>query len=191
MKARLLVVLAVTSLLLSGCVVLSVYPFYTAKDVVFEPALVGTWSEHGPHEDADEFWRFERSGEKTYRLTQVHSKGTNGYEALLFRLKGQTFLDFCPTNFMPEQLPLHYLAKITQVEPTLRYQVLDYKWLGNLVKEKPKTIRHIFIAESPDDTNKNQLVLTASTRELQAFLLKHSRNEDAFTEIEEMQRWPK
>jgi hypothetical protein len=27
--------------LLAGCVVTSVYPFYTQKDLVFEPALVG------------------------------------------------------------------------------------------------------------------------------------------------------
>ena len=30
---------------LVGCVVTSIYPYYTAKDVVFEPKLVGRWME--------------------------------------------------------------------------------------------------------------------------------------------------
>ncbi len=38
--------LALTTLL-AGCVVTSVYPFYTAKDVQFDPALVGSWAEAG------------------------------------------------------------------------------------------------------------------------------------------------
>ena len=60
MRKNTIVLLAAMAVLLGGCLVTSVAPFYTAKDLVFEPALVGDWVENG--KDADhEVWKFGRS----------------------------------------------------------------------------------------------------------------------------------
>src|SRR5437899_865493 len=44
---------------LTGCVVSSIYPFYTNKDVAFDPALVANWTNT---KEAGEHWNFERAG---------------------------------------------------------------------------------------------------------------------------------
>ena len=58
--------LAAALVLLSGCIVTSVCPFYTEKDTVFESALVGDWVRELKDSPA-EVWKFEPLGSGAYR----------------------------------------------------------------------------------------------------------------------------
>lgn len=60
---------AVVLVALVGCVP-SLHPLYTDGDLVFNPALVGEWSE----KDSEERWIFTKSGEKEYRLVYAEGK---------------------------------------------------------------------------------------------------------------------
>lgn len=40
----------------------SLRPLYTGKDLIFDPALVGVWSE----DDSRDSWAFEKSAEKAF-----------------------------------------------------------------------------------------------------------------------------
>jgi hypothetical protein len=180
--------LALTTLL-AGCVVTSVYPFYTAKEVGFEPALIGAWAETGSTNAANEHWRFEKAEGKAYKLTVQDKEKRTEFDAHWFQLKGQRFLDLYPRERPDNSLPPHYLLKVTRIEPTLEMQVLDYDWLKKLIEQNPKAIRHIVVPPKLGESGDGLLVLTADTAELQKFILKHEQTAGAFGDGCVMQRW--
>lgn len=176
--------LILTGLLLAGCVVTSVYPFYTAKDIVFEPKLLGRWTEAGETNVAEKYWEFARDGTHAYALTVQDGGEPAKYQAHLFRLKSWTFLDAMPVERHEDFLPPHYLLKVSQMEPVLKLVPVDYKWLVELLDKKPGALRHMRWVEYPDNrkSDSGRLVLTADTAELQKFILKHAGNTNAFAE---------
>ena len=174
--------------LLAGCVVTSVYPFYTAKDVGFDPALVGAWEKTGSTNAANEHWRFEKAEGHAYKLTVQDKDKQTEFDAHLFKLKGRRFLDLYPRERPDNSIPAHYLLKVTRIEPTLEMQVLDYDWLTKLIEKHPKAIRHIVVPKKLGEDGGGDLVLTADTAELQKFILKHEKTPGAFGDGIVMQR---
>src|SRR5262249_38073759 len=90
------------ALLLTGCLAISVYPFYSDKDVSFEPALTGQWTKTT---DNKEQWTFEKKGEKGYQLTYTDGDKKHVMDAHLFRLKDQLFLDLFNPNGPDDIMP--------------------------------------------------------------------------------------
>ncbi len=107
-KELTLPLLSAAAVMLAGCVVTSVYPFYFEKDVAFEPALVGDWNNTG---QPDEHWRFERAGGNGYRITSESGGKTSVLQGHVFKLHGQTFLDLTTAGWkediQPEPVPSH------------------------------------------------------------------------------------
>ncbi|HKS38638.1 MAG TPA: hypothetical protein VJW76_15705, partial [Verrucomicrobiae bacterium] len=158
----------------------SLNPLYTDKDLLFEKALVGVWVEN---DDSREAWAFERRGEKGYKLAYTVDGKTGEFEAYLLKLGETLFLDLYPDDegfkemnrndfYKSHFLPAHTFAKVTQIEPTLQMAFLNPDWLKELVEQNPKAIRH--------EKNGDRIVLTASTKELQEFVLAHARTKNAF-----------
>ncbi len=175
--------------LLAGCVVTSVYPFYTAKDVVFDPALLGAWAEDGSTNAADEHWRFEKAAGQAYKLTVQDKEKRTEFDTRLFKLEGRLFLDLYPRERPDNSLPPHYLLKVTRLDPALEFTLLDYGWFKKLIENDPKTIRHIVVPEKLGENGDGLLVLTADTAELQEFILKHEQTAGAFGKSQVMNRW--
>ncbi len=175
--------------MVTGCVVTSVYPFYNPKDVQFDPALLGEWAEAGSTNAANDHWRFDRLHQQAYWLTTVENDKTNRYETHRFYLRQHVFLDLWTTNRMEDQLPLHYLVKIENTGAKLQFKVLNFEWLAKLLEKNPKALRHLLVPNEPGNTNDNRLVLTADTRELQRFILKHVNDTNAFGDATELTRW--
>ena len=168
---------------LVGCVVTSIYPYYTAKDVVFEPKLVGRWMETEKSSKTNEYWEFTRAGTNdAYTLTVHEGDKETEYQMHLFRLKDFTFLDGLPMERHDDFVPPHYVLKVSRLEPTLDLALLDYKWLGELLEKQPGALRHVVVDAKPGDSGDGQVVLTADTAELQKFILKHAGNTNAFTD---------
>lgn len=180
MKTRTLKLAATIAVLslLAGCIVMSVYPFYTPKDLIFDPGLAGSWAKTGT---TNQIWRFAVRGEKAYRLGVVDDTETNGFDGHLFQLKRYQFLDLLTTNRAEYQLPVHLLAKVKRSDTNLSLQFLDYGWLAGLLETNPSVLRHVVVPANPEATNDNLVYLTADTRDLQAFLLKHAADTNAFT----------
>src|SRR5262245_24508866 len=91
---------AALTMLLVGCgPANSLNPLFTDKDLIFDPALVGEWTEKGPDHGTV---RFEPCGPAVYRVTNIERDGNGGpatethYEAHLVRLGGYRFLDVAP-----------------------------------------------------------------------------------------------
>jgi len=176
--------------LLAGCVVMSVYPYYTVKDLTFDAGLAGQWAKQGA---TNEYWEFTPVADKSYFVTIGDKNETNHFDGYLFQLKGHPFLDLCTTNRDSfYQLPLHMAVKVARDKDALRLAVLNYEWLGKTLETNPATLRHIVVPQKPLDTNSNKMFyLTAETRDLQKFLLKTLNNTNAFTPLEEMKRQAK
>jgi len=186
LKSRFVHIVAFTAitagaLILTGCVVTSVYPYYAEKDLVFEPTLLGDWvGEEGDDQKSGLFTRVERLGENGYRATTLGGDQTNSVICHLFRLKGQLFLDTCPTNHDFDLIPVHQISKVTKLSPEFENANLNYKWLEELLKKNPKVIRHTLVNDKFEGTNDTRIVLTADTAELQKLVLKHLNNTNAW-----------
>jgi hypothetical protein len=180
MKLKNLLALAATVVLLTACIP-SVNPFYTQKDLVFDPRLLGAW---GDPDEADKGWRFEVASHQTYRLIVTQNKGKRGeFAAHLFKLKGHTFLDVTPTKAELREdqvemvgaalIPGHLILRVRGIEPELKLDWVDWDWLKDHLEANPQALKHrVTAAES--------IVLTAETRDLQRFVLKHLKTGELF-----------
>ena len=172
---------------LCGCVP-TLHSLYTEKDIVFDKALLGTWTDA----NSKDSWTFERDGEKAYRLIYKDSEEKSGrFEVHLFKIGNQQFLDLFPDVSALKELkqndlyrfhlfPVHTFAKVTQIEPALQMAFADPKWFEAHLNENPKALRHERIED--------RIVLTASTQELQDFIRKHAETKGPFGEASDLRR---
>lgn len=179
---------ACLAVLFAGCVVVSVYPYYTEKDLVFEQRLLGSWTKA---EDPNEHWKFEAAGTNAYQLTVANASSTNAVQARLFVLHGHYFLDlFAPdaqTDIQPPPIPSHLLLHALTLSPAVKLSALDQGWLRELLAKNPKALRHEIpkTSEKPED---RAIALTADTAELQTFILKYLDTKAAWSEPLELKR---
>jgi hypothetical protein len=185
MNKKVMVLFSATMLVLAGCIVTSVHPFYTANDAVYEPLLIGGWTNV---QESDEHWMFSKEGKDFYRLAYVSSGKTNLTQAHLFKLKDQLFLDVAAlgqeSEILPPPVPTHLLLRVFQIGPTVRMAALNHDWLKALLEKDPKMLLHKMIEEP----NEQRVVLTAETKEIQAFLNKHLTTEAAWKDTFELKR---
>src|SRR2546427_6041438 len=70
--------------LLTGCVVTSVYPFFNAKDVAFEPALIGAWADAGSTNAANEHWQFEKAPGQAFKLDRKSTRLNSSHSQISY-----------------------------------------------------------------------------------------------------------
>jgi hypothetical protein len=108
----------------------------------------------------------------------------------LFQLKQYQFLDLLITNRGEFQMPLHLITKVTRADTNLSLHFMDFGWLAALLQTNPAVLRHIVVPEagytndsldSLDNGDNKMVYLTADTKDLQKFLLKHADDTNAFT----------
>jgi len=178
MKLPVLVALAFAAVLFTGCIVLSVYPFYTDRDLVSDPGLAGRWIKAS---NTNEIWQFTQTGKKSFMLTTTDATSTNCFEAYVFQLEQYQFIDLLTTNRETFQLPLHMVAKFERKGSTLALPFMDYGWLAGLLETNRAALSHIVVPNEAGNTNGGNMVyLTGPTRELQKFLIKNVANTNAF-----------
>jgi hypothetical protein len=175
-------------LLLAGCIVTSICPFYTAKDLAFEPALLGQWQDA---KDESNHWQFAPDGTNAYQITGISGQETNKIQGHFFKLEGQAFMDWFGTegscDAFPPPIPSHIVLRVMQVTPTVRMAALDHDWLKKYLAENPKAIRHHLIKEK-ENSDEAQVVLTADTPELQKFIVGLLTKPEAWQEPTELKR---
>lgn len=172
--------------IITGCVP-CLNPIYTDKDLIFDPALVGTWGSG----DVKEKWIFTKAGEKAYKLRQTDSDGlTADFEARLVRLGNYKFLDLMVTNADDVKLngwaafsliPAHLVLQVHELGPKLKISAMDPDWVKEWLEKNSKSIEHRKIGE-------DRYMLIASTADLQKFVLKHADEEGLFGGAHELER---
>lgn len=191
MKTQKLIPVVIAALLLGGCIP-SVNPFYSGKDLVFDEPLLGEWQEKDAAEQP-ETWKFEKADDNAYTLTTTDKDGKRGrFTAHLFRLKQELFLDLIPSDceYATNQadlvafsmFPGHLLLRLAQAGPELKLAMTDFDWLEKVLGKNPKALAH--------HLEDKRIILTAATRDLQRFVLKHLAAGELFEEPGTMVRKP-
>lgn len=197
MKKTIVLLGVILVLLLQGCVVKSLHPFYHAKDVVFRNELINSWVDSDGGK-----WSIRQSklNPKTYEMHWLHNGERDVvFAAHLFKLGEDLYLDFYPEedNQMPDDfamftmhlLPVHSVAKVHVLNnEQVIIKWFNEDWMNSLFEQNRIKISHEALVENSveaDDPKikdaaksvETQYVLTASTDELQKFLIKYG-NED-------------
>jgi hypothetical protein len=169
-------VVFVASLTMAGCYAPALHPFFTKENIVFNETLLGGWIK-----DSGEKCFFTKSGENHYELLYV-SDATARFEARLIELDGVTFLDLYPKPMnevngllLANIVPTHTIARVTISKDSISIALMNGDWLKQLSDQNQLDLAH----ERLDD---EIILLTASTRELQVFALKHANTKEAFGE---------
>lgn len=157
------------TLLLVGCLP-TLHPIYNDKTLIFKEELIGKWM------DDDGLWQFKRAGEKEYELRIFDDEKELGrFSAHMVGIEGLMFLDLYPDSEPLEELddfykihilPVHTFMKVDRIDPNLQLRMVDYEKIGKMLEDNPNLIKH----EVVDD---DRIVLTASTEELQNFIVEH------------------
>jgi len=198
------------AILLAGCApIISLHPLFTKENIVFEEKLVGTWVKD-PN-DPEVTWEFSRLDEsaaqgllepwrdeitKFYRLNITDEEGNKGtFAACLVKLGGGLFLDVFPDRFPsgeqdPEKAklvynafffqPVHTFIRVDAIGEQLTIRITDDDRFEELIGAEPAAVKHEIVDDRP--------ILTASTKELQAFVAKFAGDERLFPNDLTLQR---
>lgn len=177
--------------LLGSCVpIMSLHPLLDEKSVVFDEKLLGTWVE-----DPNITWEFSRAEEPTnaYKLIYTLQEKEGGKEKVikglfivgLGKLKDNLFLDVCPAPWEQQDpnkiewafntlllIPAHTFIKIDSTKPQIKMLRTDDEKMKEFLKANPDAVKHTVLEDKP--------VLTASTNELQEFVLKYADDKRVF-----------
>ena len=206
-KRSLLFAIVIGIVFFSGCTVLSFYPFYTDEVLITDDRLSRKWMQL-PNDlvnaNADTMiweielridkWKkktnnpYDRGSQKipnkfTYTLKIYEYRDTTStseFNLHLMDINGQKYLDFYPENWSIDSdlmefhmMPAHTLAKVS-MEDTLKLKWMDIEWFENMLDENRIRIHH--------EQNDNYSLLTAKPEELQKFIHKYGKEEDAWEE---------
>lgn len=191
---RNMLALAAALALLSACTVPSVNPLYTDNDLVFDPHLSGVWADEHATEPADEKWVFEKDTDNSYKLTITEGPDKKGqFETHLIKLKDYFFLDLKPSDFKLDTtqvdetawslIPGHLILRVDELDPELKLTLLRRDWLNEYLRKNPKGLAHV--KEGADVK-----FITASTHDLQQFVLSHLGKNELFGEPDALVRRP-
>jgi hypothetical protein len=199
------VVVSCLTILLAGCIPqTSLQPFYTEKDLILEPALLGSWTMQGEGteegEDVNPFagniWTFQQGEDKSYTLHVAGKTTGANFSAHLFRLGHALFLDLIARDFEPELpadmvedgpvflfflhlFPTHTVWRVEVNGDRFTLEPLGDDWVkARIGPENP--LAHVEM----DD----RYLLTAASEELGKLLSQAAAAEDAFLGVLELAR---
>lgn len=160
------------AVLAGGCVP-SLHPLFTENELVFNANLVGKWSEP----NSSDYWEFKATNNKKYNFIYTDKKGKGIFDGRLGKIGNNTFLDIYPTDmnlpgndfYKSHLLGTHSFMKIDLSKDGLKIGIMNPDNIKKLVNDEPNAIKY----EKIDD----RIVLTDSTKELQAFVLKYGMDE--------------
>ena len=184
-RGLLIALLAV--LLLSACIP-SLQPFYTEKDLVFEPSLVGSFGET----EGSATWTFTKSADREYKLTIKDKEKSSSFATHLFKLRNDHFIDLyavkeslddCPREdfFKASLIPGHLVLKLPSFSPNLTLQVMDEEAIKEYLKANKGAVPHSFI-------ELGRLVFTGSSEQMGDFLKRISSEEKCWGKPAEFQK---
>jgi hypothetical protein len=188
--------------LLAGCVpIVSLQPLFTKESLTFDEKLLGAWVEDGNEPGPSwEFARLEADAKdrlpdelkedagRLYRLNVSDKEGHKGsFVACLVKLENGLFLDVFPDLF-PSGAPdvekskllfnaflfvrTHTFVRVDSIGEQLKLRLTDDEEFKKLTDADPKAVAFTTADDRP--------ILTASTKDLQAFLTKYATDDRLF-----------
>lgn len=196
MKTKSFIVIVVMAFLLNSCLIKSLHPFYFEKDVIFQKELIGDYIDQDSakweirqHKISKGFFNGD-SLDNSYDVSYYGKDVTkNLFNVHIFKLNGNTYLDFFPLKEFESNEELtsyhiiysHSLAKIEATSGSdIKISWFNESWLNTLFKENRIRISHEVISNPDNKKEEPSYALTASTAELQKFIIKYGNDPRAF-----------
>ena len=203
--ARLLLVFSSFALTVSGCFLQSLHPLIAESEPI--EGLVGIWkgeegtwyflkdlndyriymgSDDKPYPDREQF-KFD-----SYHIYYVrkHDGKTDSTDFIGYtkKLNGNEYIDLYPredlatiinrkdNSFVNNHFfPVHTFSKIRIQEGQLTIEPFDDQWIRDLIVNNRVRLKHELVGEVHQ-----KVLITASTEELQKFVIKYGNEENAF-----------
>ena len=193
-------ILILTILLFSSCIVKSLQPFYTKDSLSFNEKLLGSWTDNekgqwivesikakfeqdkkeGVELSEEDFRAFE-AYKDGYYLNYIKNEKEAGFVAMPFKINEQYFLDFIPIEIEDDEinsLAAEHLLKthsVTKLDINSD-QSISFSWLSeermkDIFDAQKIRLKHEKIGFEED------LLLTASSEELYLFLKKYMQSD--------------
>jgi hypothetical protein len=170
----------------SGCIVQSLNPFYTAGTVIESPVKNGKWKmidKDGKPEMVNR-WLFEKD-----KITAYDESGLPGVlKVVYFKIEDTLFMD--ATVDKPDQkvctwwamnlTPVHTVCRVEIHDDTLTLKPIDYEWIAKALEAKTFNLPYLKKKEW------DSFLITASSQELTDFLKKNRHDSKLFSETHAM-----
>jgi len=196
-KVSIILGFAFLLIFLSSCLN-TLHPIFTEKDLAYDPKLIGTWNteKQGTKERVViSNLATENSVELPGNISTIKQKGyfvtyhdehgdTKQYIAFLARIGKHLYFDYYPADKkgdrkLDEFFGIHFVRMHTSYrveilnDGSFELSQLDGSYVKSLIDEKKIRISH----ETDADDN---ITITASTKELQQYLLKYGDESSAY-----------
>ncbi|MBI5631979.1 MAG: hypothetical protein HZA15_00635 [Nitrospirae bacterium] len=185
MKAVKVAVLVILSfMLLPGCIVQSVNPFYGKEAIADLPAVYGKWvlKESSVKEGLNREWTFSADN-----ISLPDTKtGSSALSVRFFRIDDMLFLD-AMADAPPEGLsvwwtlhvaPVHTVSRVVLEDKTMKIIALDASWMEEAVKKKTVMLPSVWHQEQ------KTYLFTATAAEWAGFLKKYGKDQNVFSDKE-------
>jgi len=130
---RPLLVLALTAVLSSGCLVISLHPAYDDEAIGWDPQLVGAWED--PDDKAS--MQIERAEWKSYRVHYAHPSESGDLTAYLTSIDDERYLDLTPARGEDRGsfvVPVHLVLRVQLEGDRLELTPLSYDWFADRLR---------------------------------------------------------
>jgi len=179
------VAIAILLVLLPGCIVRSLHPWFGKEHFTFDPDLIGGWI--SPDDDLAMTFlkRKDDSGRETYvvqysSFAEKFGTGHGVFAANLARIAGNSYVTFHPaqedTGPLLDRLLLlqtHSVARVEVAQNSLTVRLLDYEKIkGAARRGELPGLRMEWL----DD----ELLIVSTSEELRNFLIARGRDADLF-----------
>ncbi len=197
-KIALTTAFALLLIFLSSCLT-TLHPIFTEKDLTYDPKLIGAWNTENEGKKGKVIisnLATENSLELPGNISAIKQRGyfiiykdENGktsdqYIAFLARIGKHLYFDYYPADKKEDRKPdeffgVHFVRMHTSYrvevlkDGSFELSQLDGSYVKSLIDEKKIRISH----ETDADDN---TVITASTKELQQYLLKYGDEPSAY-----------
>ncbi len=173
------------AMMLSGCFMQSLQPFYSQQMVVQMPELSGKWllvsaGNENVTKKYPEPWIFDQSTLRTF------DKGVASLlNVVWFRIDDALFADFSASDseqttqlnawWTMHSISVHSVCKVLIDKETLSLIPLDGEWISKAIDKREIPLSYALVGGKSD-----HYVLTSSSQELAAFLKKYRHSPEAF-----------
>ena len=197
-KASIILAFTFVLIFLSSCLT-TLHPIFTEKDLAYDPKLIGVWNaerEGNKERVIITNLATENSVELTGNISNIKQKGylisyqheqseiPDRYIAFLVRIGKYLYFDYYPADKKEDQyIDKFFGAHFVKMHTSYRVEILndgsfelsqlDGSYVKSLIDQKKIRISH----ETGADDN---ILITASTSELQQYLIKYSDEPEAY-----------
>ncbi|MEN8229966.1 MAG: hypothetical protein ABFS38_17530 [Bacteroidota bacterium] len=214
MKRSIVIIIILTLISMTGCLVSSLHPFFKQKDKYFDPAMVGNWIDEDSciwtiepdifkeliwgekktdtvhHVTYTESFPGDEKMDSTYSITYYEDHNSKAeLTATLFQLNGVSYVDFAPDpdgdHSSSGFTSWHHIPVHTLARVQCNKESILIYWYGDdWLNELFEQKRIRIKHETIESLDYDRHVLTASTDELQKFIKKYANDPKTIGDIE-------